>query len=70
MDVYATYDIPKYKDAIRNRWDPFKNEPIQQASGLCYVLRRIVNTDESRVVALMEILEKTPRAIIFYYLIH
>lgn len=42
MDVYATYDIPKYKDAIRNRWDPFKNEPIQQASGLCYVLRRIV----------------------------
>ena len=64
MDVYATYDIPK--DAIRNRWDPFKNEPIQQASGLCYVLRRIVNTDESRVVALMEILEKTPRAIIFY----
>ena len=55
MDVYATYDIPKYKDAIRNRWDPFKNEPIQQASGLCYVLRRIVNTDESRVVALMAV---------------
>ena len=29
-------------------------------------MRRIVNEDESRVVALMEILEKTPRAIIFY----
>lgn len=66
IDVNVTYDIPKYKDTIRNRWDPFKNEPIQQASGLCYVLRRIVNTDESRVVALMEILEKVPRAIIFY----
>lgn len=66
IDVHVTYDIPKYKDTIRNRWDPFKNEPIQQASGLCYVLRRIVNTDESRVVALMEILEKVPRAIIFY----
>lgn len=66
IDVNVTYDIPKYKDVIRNRWDPFKNEPIQQASGLCYVLRRIVNTDESRVVALMEILEKVPRAIIFY----
>lgn len=65
-DVYCRYDIPKYKDAIRNRWDPYKNEPIQQASGLCYVLRRIVNEDESRVVALLEILEKTPRAIIFY----
>ena len=65
-DIYVKYDISKYKDAIRNRWDPFRDEPIQQASQLCYVLRRIVNEDESRVVALMEILEKTPKAIIFY----
>lgn len=65
-DIFVQYDIPKYKDAIRNRWDPFKDEPIQQASGLCYVLRRIVNEDDSRVVALMEILEKTARSIIFY----
>lgn len=65
-DVYAKYDMIKYKDATRTRWDPFKNEPIQQASGLCYVLRRIVNEDTSRIVALHEILEKTPRAIIFY----
>ena len=65
-DIYVNYQISKYKDAIRNRWDPYKNEPIQQASGLCYVLRRIVNEDESRQIALMEILEDTPRAIIFY----
>ena len=65
-DIYVNYQISKYKDVIRNRWDPYKNEPIQQASGLCYVLRRIVNEDESRQIALMEILEDTPRAIIFY----
>lgn len=65
-DIYCTYDISKYKDAIKKRWDPYKDEPIQQASGLCYVLRRIVNEDESRVVELLEILEKAPRAIIFY----
>lgn len=65
-DIYVDYDIAKYKEAIKTRWDPYKDEPIQQASGLCYVLRRIVNENESRVVALMEILEKTPRAIIFY----
>lgn len=65
-DVYCTYDLLKYKDVMKTRWDPFKNEPIQQASGLCYVLRKIVNSDESRQVALLEILEKTPRAIIFY----
>ena len=66
QDIYVKYDVHKYKEAIKTRWDPYKNEPIQQASGLCYVLRRIVNEDESRAVALLEILEKTPRAIIFY----
>ena len=65
-DVFVTYNIPKYKDSIRKRWDPFKDEPIINASGLCQVLRKIVNTDESRVVALLAIIEKTPKAIIFY----
>ena len=65
-DVFVKYSIPKYKDTVRYRWDPYKNEPIQQASGLCYVLRRIVNTDESRQVALLEIFEKHPRIVVFY----
>ena len=69
-DVYCNYDIAKYKDAMRSRWDPFKDEPIQQASGLCYVLRRIVNTDESRQMKLLELLEDHPKAIIFYNFDH
>lgn len=65
-DIYCSYDIPFYKDVFKKRWDPYKQEPIQQASSLCYILRRIVNTDESRQVALLELLEKHPKAIIFY----
>ena len=65
-DVYVKYDISKYREVMRTRWDPFKDEPIQQASGLCYVLRRIVNEDESRQMALLELAEKHPRMIIFY----
>ena len=65
-DIYVQYDISKYKDAIRTRWDPFRDQPIQQASDLCYILRRIVNSDESRQVKLLELLEDIPRAIIFY----
>lgn len=65
-DVYTTYDISKYKDTMRKRWDPFKNEPIINASGLCYILRRIVNSDDSRQVALLEIFEKHPKMIVFY----
>jgi hypothetical protein len=65
-DVYVRYDISKYKDAMRNRWNPYKNEPMINASELCYVLRRIVNEDDTRQVALLEIFEKHPRIIIFY----
>ena len=65
-DIFCKYDIANYKDVIRKRWDPFKDEPIQQASGLCYVLRKIVNSDESRQVELLELLEDHPRAIVFY----
>ena len=65
-DVYVQYDISKYRDAMRNRWDPYKNEPIQQASGLCYVLRRIVNEDISRQTALLELFDKHSRMIVFY----
>ena len=65
-DVYVKYDVTKYKEVTRTRWDIYKNEPIQQASGLCYVLRRVVNESEYRVAALLELLENIPRAIIFY----
>ena len=65
-DVYVKYDVTKYREAMRTRWDPFKDEPIQQAAGLCYVLRRIVNEDESRQVALIELAEKHPKMIVFY----
>ena len=65
-DIYVRDDVGKYKDAIRNRWNPYKEEPIQQAAGLCYVLRRIVNSDESRQMALLELYEKHPKMIVFY----
>ena len=65
-DIYVPYDISKYKDTIRNRWNPYTNEPIKQASELCYCLRHIVNEDINRQIALIDILEKHPKTIIFY----
>lgn len=65
-DVYVSYDISLYKDVTRSRWDPYKNEPIPDASGLCYVWRKIVNTSEARQLALLEIFEKHPKLIVFY----
>lgn len=65
-DIYCAYDVLTYKSVMRKRWDIYKNEPIQQAAGLCYVLRRIVNSDESRQVTLLELYDKHPKMIVFY----
>lgn len=65
-DISVNYDKILYKDTMKRRWDPFKDEPIKNAGALCYILRRIVNSDESRLAAVMEIFEKNPRVIIFY----
>ena len=65
-DVYVSYDISAYKDICRNRWNPWEDRPIENASEFCYSLRKIVNTDEARQVALLQIIEEHPKAIIFY----
>ena len=33
---------------------------------LCYLLRKLVNSDESRQIELLKIVEKNPRVIVFY----
>lgn len=65
-DLWCDYDISKYKEITKSRWDPYKNEPIQNAAGLCYVWRRVVNEDISRQVKLFEVLEEHPKLIVFY----
>ena len=65
-DVFVDYDHNRYKMVMRTRWDPYKDEPIQQAAGLCYVLRRVANEDNSRQKVLLELFEKHPRIIVFY----
>ena len=63
---FCNYDTILYKQTMKNRWNPYTNEPIKTASELCYALRRIVNEDESRAIELLRILEGEEKAIIFY----
>ena len=65
-DVYVNYDIPTYKDLMRNRWNIWTEEPFKSANELCYGLRKVVNSADSRQIAVMEIFEKHPRIIVFY----
>lgn len=65
-DIWVKYDIAEYKDILKRRWNPWEDRPILNASELCYTLRKIVNSDASRIVEVMEVFEKHPKLIIFY----
>lgn len=65
-DIYVKYDVKMYKDIIKRRWDIWKDEPITNASGLCYALRKVVNTHQSRLDALLDIFSRHNKIIVFY----
>ncbi len=65
-DIWVEYNREKYRDVTRNRWNPYTNAPIKNVSELCQTWRKVVCTDQSRAIAVLEIVEKHPRAIIFY----
>lgn len=66
IDIPCSYDQQKYREVGRTRWNFEKDEPIKTASEFCALLRKIVNTDDSRKFALLDILEKHPGTIVFY----
>lgn len=65
-DIYVTYDSTQYKDVMKRRWDIWNDKPIANASGLCYALRKIVNTHDSRSTKLLELFETHKKIIVFY----
>lgn len=62
----AEYSRERYKRVWKERWNEFEDCPIETASELCQLLRRIVSTDVSRRVELEAILAMHDRMIIFY----
>lgn len=60
------YDIDEYKLLIKTRFNPFTDEPIMNASELCYTLRRIVNQHDSRGAAILDICSTRKKVIVFY----
>lgn len=65
-DIWCQYDRVLYKRLIKERWNVWEDRPIINASELCYSLRKVVNSDESRAYETLQLTKTHPRAIIFY----
>ena len=64
--VPCEYNKDLYKTVWRDRWNPYENCPVVEGGELCYLLRKVVNSDKSRLKALDDIINKHQRVIIFY----
>lgn len=65
-NIKVDYDKTTVKLVTKNRWNVFENKPIENISGLCYLLRKIVNSDPSRLEAVLELMKQHDKIIIFY----
>jgi len=64
--VYSDYNKVIYKDICKDRWNPWEQKPIETATEFCMALRKLVNSDETRQAAVLELVSKHPKCIIFY----
>ena len=66
MFITCGYDKSKYDRVVKDRWNIYEDCPIENASQLCYLMRKVVNSDKRRLIALEKILEQKSKLIIFY----
>ena len=66
ISVTVDYDKISYLKVWRDRWDVFEDEPIKETGKLFYLMRKVVNSDPRRAMAVENILTRHDKAIIFY----
>ena len=64
--VYCDYDRDLYKWVVKNRMDPWTEEPLRDASGVCRILRKVVSDNDWRSEQAKRILSSNERVIVFY----
>lgn len=64
--IICDYNPLDYHRIWKQRWDIYKDEPINGVSSLCYVARKCVNSDPSRIAKIRQLVLDHPKTIIFY----
>jgi hypothetical protein len=66
MTRYVSHNEDLLRSIIKNRWNIYKNQPVRDITELWHLLRRIINSDPSRVREIRELLSLHKRIIVFY----
>lgn len=66
VDIYVDYDKEMINTVWRRRWNFLEDRPIRQVAELFSLMRRVANSDISRLERLRDLLIEHPRMIVFY----
>lgn len=65
-NVSVEFDQDKVDRVLKDRWNPYTDQPIKSVAELFYTMRKVVYSDPSRLAAVRELLPSVPRMIVFY----
>lgn len=65
-EMTADFDKEVFDHVLLKRWNVFKNKPVKDISELCYLMRRVVNSDPDRIRIIKDLLENHSKIVIFY----
>lgn len=66
ITIFTEFNEELLQSVIKNRWHIYQNRPIRDVVELFAVLRRVVNSDPSRVRAVRDLLEIHKKLVVFY----
>jgi hypothetical protein len=65
-EVLVDHDKVAFEKVVKNRWNVYESRPLRDVAELFSVMRKVVNSDASRVFAVKTLLKEHARLIVFY----
>lgn len=65
-EIICDYDQEKFDLVMKRRWNPWENRPLKDVSEMFRAMRRVVNSDSSRLSVVEQLLGDCTRLVVFY----
>lgn len=66
QNIHVSHDTQLYNRVVKDRWHVYEDRPAESVGELFYTMRKVVNSDPSRVEEIRKLTKKHPRLIVFY----